>query len=220
LSGIIPKFMAGVGVLSRINDMRARGGLPDLETTDAMGTVPEPTEAGGGEFGGGGASDSWDDEPESPAHPSATVGMVDPRCVKDVYDTKALLASTLIAPVLTTAYQAWKRDRFLQRYEGVPCNGKTSNQAQNQACFLKKESDRHQSCFGDPLGARVEDTVEMMGRRHPWSYPVTVIGALAAGYYGYKEDKGWTNTLTWAGVGLAFPLIVGGFALYKQVRKK
>ena len=49
---------------------------------------------------------------------------------------------------------------------------------------------------------------------------VAMAGGLAAGYYGYKEDKGWKYTLTWAGVGLAFPLIVGGFALYKQVRKK
>jgi hypothetical protein len=211
--------MAGIGVLSRINDMRARGGLSELDTADPTQADPEETEDRG-EFGGGGASDSWNDEADSPAHPSATAVSADPRCGKDVYGTKALLASTLVAPVLTTAYQAWKRDRYLQGYEGVRCNDSTGSEAQKRACFLKAKSSRHQSCFGDPLGARAEETVEMMGRRHPWSIPATLVGGLAAGYYGHKEDKGWKNTLTWAGVGLAFPLIFAGFALYKQVRKK
>ena len=245
-----PKFGNGNPLLERINDMRERAGMealgennvdePIVEVIDkntgetvevdphlnppssSQAAVTASDYAGeGGEFGGGGASDSWGDEEEGR-------GGLSP-CKQPFYDQSSFFWGGLLAPIPFSAYQVYKRairaggcqellEASRTTINGVPVVN-PSDPRLIQCMATLKEDATHLRCHGESLSSAPQGTLRMIARRQPWQFPLILLGAAAGGYHGHKKSDGWKTTVGWTLAGALLPLLVTGNVAYQHLWK-
>jgi len=182
--------------------------------------LPEmPYTGSDGDFGGAGASDSWDPEldTETSLPPENNVKAVTvskssaPTCKpKAFYQETSFLLGGLIAPIPFAAYQAYKR-----KARQVTCSTNGGTQVSPQCKNLAVESANHLRCHKESLESDAGDSVKMMMRRQSWGLPLAIAGGLVGAYHGHKKQDGWKTTTAWGAAGLLFPFVAAGVAAWQ-----
>ena len=167
-------------------------------------------EGEGGEFGGGGASDSF--EVEGDPRPSVVVPVkkralkaaMEISCGPPIHDMVGLGLWTLVSPLIVDIQYALLR---ASTPPGDP-----------EAKFL--ENQKHIKCFGSPKSASVGRSVRDIMQMHPWNLPSILVGAGVGAYHGHQKKDGFKTTAGYAALGATFPFIFLGYFAYNKFYKK